>query len=320
MKKNNSGIGFGLFLIFIGIIVVLAQVGTLNADKILSFVFTHIPMLISLLLIVTGINLIFKRHYLVEIVTWTAFFGVLLISANYYSSTTENVGEGNDDKSYSRTFVEEKMPKTEEGRLKMSIGGLKLKIGSTESNLIEGVIRESGLKYEVDYKNSNKTAVVDFTQRSKPSLDDLKNLVSTKSITTRNLAMENPLDILLNSDVVWDIDLNAGGIDADIDLSALKVEKFEMDGGAGNIRLVLGDGYPNAKVDIDAGAAKFKIYVPKSSGVKIRVDGLMNSIDFNGLIFERQDRFYISPNYEEAENKIEIDIDMGAGALEFNAL
>lgn len=320
MKKNNSGIGFGLFIIFIGVMVILVQFGMLNPDIILDYVFNHIPMIISLLLIVAGINLIFERHYLIRIFTWTAFFAVLLISGCFYSGTMRNASERNTEKNYSRTFAEEKMPKTEEGQLKMNLSGLNLKIGSTDSNLIEGIITGTDVKYEVDYKKNNKVAAIKFDLESGVSFDDIKNLFSTKDFTTRSFSKDKPMEILLNSDVVWDIDLNVGGIDGELDLSSLKIEEFELDGGAGNIKLVLGERHPNTKVDIDAGAAKFKIFVPKNSGIKIDVDGLMSSIDFNDLTLERKNDSYISPGYEKAENKIEIDIDIGAGDLEINAI
>ncbi|WP_265443943.1 LiaF domain-containing protein [Acetivibrio straminisolvens] len=320
MKRNNGGIVFGIFMIFIGIIVILAQFGMLNFDKILSFVLNNIPVIASLLLIVAGINLIFDRYSIIKIFTWTAFFAVLLISGSFYSGATENKSRRNVEESYSRSFAEEKMPKTEEGQLKMNLSGQKLKIGSTDSNLIEGVITDSGIKYEVDYKKNNKTAVIDFKVKSGFSLDDIRNFAFSNDFFAKNLATGEPLEVLLNSDMVWDIDLNVGGIDAEIDLSSLRVEDFELDGGAGNIKLVLGDRHPSTKVDIDAGAAKFNIFVPKDSGIKIDVDGLLSSIEFNGLVLEKKNKSYISPGYDKAKNKIEIEIDIGAGALEINGI
>jgi len=53
--------------------------------------------------------------------------------------------------------------------------------------------------------------------------------------------------------VLWDIDLKFGGTDGEIDLSSLKVEEFELDGGAGNIKLILGDRHPSTKVDMMPG-------------------------------------------------------------------
>ncbi|GAE88590.1 hypothetical protein [Acetivibrio straminisolvens] len=220
MKRNNGGIVFGIFMIFIGIIVILAQFGMLNFDKILSFVLNNIPVIASLLLIVAGINLIFDRYSIIKIFTWTAFFAVLLISGSFYSGATENKSRRNVEESYSRSFAEEKMPKTEEGQLKMNLSGQKLKIGSTDSNLIEGVITDSGIKYEVDYKKNNKTAVIDFKVKSGFSLDDIRNFAFSNDFFAKNLATGEPLEVLLNSDMVWDIDLNVGGIDAEIDLSS----------------------------------------------------------------------------------------------------
>jgi len=53
MKKNNSGIFFGLFIIFIGIVLILSQFGMLDLDKIVNFLSDSYINYISLLLIVT---------------------------------------------------------------------------------------------------------------------------------------------------------------------------------------------------------------------------------------------------------------------------
>jgi len=321
VKKNSGGVVFGVFMIFVGLLVILSQLEMLNFNNILSFLLSHIPTIISLMLIVIGINLIFDKYYIVKTFSWTAFFAVLLVSGCLYGGAVGNESERNTGKNYVRSFLEEKMPETEEGRLKMKLSGENLKIGSTGSNLIEGVITDTDIKYEVDYKKNNKTAVIDFKTKSNHSLNEIKNFVSSKEFSSGSLTADEPMEILLNTDVVWDIDLDVGGINGEIDLSDLKVEEFELDGGAGNIKLVLGDKYPSRKVDIDAGAARFKIFVPKNSGVKIDVDGVMSSIDFIGLDLEQKNKsLYISPGYDKAEIKIEIDIDIGAGALEISAI
>jgi len=69
-------------------------------------------------------------------------------------------------KAYIRPFTEEKLPETEEGRLKMKLSGQNLKIGSTESGLIKGDMTDSGVQYKVDYKKNNKVADIDFKMES----------------------------------------------------------------------------------------------------------------------------------------------------------
>jgi len=108
MKKNNSGIFFGLFIIFIGIVLILSQFGMLDLDKIVNFLSDHISTIISLLLIVTGVNLVFDKYNGVKFFAWTAFFAVLLISGCIYGGATENKIERSTDKAYIRPFTEEK--------------------------------------------------------------------------------------------------------------------------------------------------------------------------------------------------------------------
>lgn len=302
MKKNNSGIFFGLFIIFIGIVLILSQFGMLDLDKIVNFLSDHISTIISLLLIVTGVNLVFDKYNGVKFFAWTAFFAVLLISGCIYGGATENKIERSTNKAYIRPFTEEKLPETEEGRLKMKLSGQNLKIGSTESGLIKGDMTDSGVQYKVDYKKNNKVADIDFKMESGFFLENVKNLVSMNGSDSKSWTTEEPLEVLLNTDVLWDIDLKFGGTDGEIDLSSLKVEEFELDGGAGNIKLILGDRHPSTKVDIDAGAANFKIFVPKNSGIKVEVDGLLSSVSFKDLTLEQtKKKTYVSPEYDNAK-------------------
>lgn len=322
MKERGSGIGFGLILIFIGVIAVLVQFGMLNLFRLFYFVITHIPMIIAMLLIMMGINLIFRRFYFVKILTWIAFFAVLLSSSYYYKYDVWQEDKEDVLYDHEKPILVEKVPETENGKLRLDVGGLKLNIDSTDNNLVEGVIRDPNVEYEVDYGSKYKNVTVEFNSKTNFSISNLESFISTLDnfITTRKSVMENQSDIFINDDVLWDIDLNVGGIDSELNLSRLKVEKLEVDGGAGNFKLVLGDEYPSTEVKINAGAAKFEINVPKTSGIRIDIDGWLSSKDFNGITLEQRNGYYISSDYDKAENKIEVDINMGAGELTVNGI
>ena len=132
--------------------------------------------------------------------------------------------------------------------------------------------------------------------------------------------MERQSEILINDDVVWDIKLDAGALESDMDLSQVKVKSLSLDGGAGSFKVVLGNKYPSTEVEIDTGASEIEFYVPKDSGVKLNIDGLVSSKDFTDIAFEKKGGHYYTPNYDEAVNKIEIKIDMGVGALKIKGV
>jgi len=87
----------------------------------------------------------------------------------------------------------------------------------------------------------------------------------SKSWTT-----EEPLEVLLNTDVLWDIDLKFGGTDGEIDLSSLKVEEFELDGGA-EISSLYGDRHLQQKLILMPGLPILKYLYLRTRVSKLRL-------------------------------------------------
>jgi len=86
--------------------------------------------------------------------------------------------------------------------------------------------------------------------------------------------------------VLWDIDLKFGGTDGEIDYRLLKWKSLSWTV-VREYQAYIGRQTPFNKVDIDAGAANFKIFVPKNSGIKVEVDGLLSSVSFKDLTLNR---------------------------------
>ncbi len=315
MNKKGRGIGLGMFFIFIGVIAVMIHFDMLSIWGIFGFVRDNVSMLLAMLLILTGVNIVLRKYPFVKIISWGAFFAALALliynfNVNYSERNKEEIKS-----SYDTPFTVEKKLETKEGKLNVNIGGFKLKIGSTEANLVEGVIRDPDLKYEVDYKDGERVAKINFKSKSHKSVYGLNDILDSRSF-----ALERQSEILINDDVVWDIKLDAGALESDMDLSQVKVKSLSLDGGAGSFKVVLGNKYPSTEVEIDTGASEIEFYVPKDSGVKLNIDGLVSSKDFTDIAFEKKGGHYYTPNYDEAVNKIEIKIDMGVGALKIKGV
>ena len=71
--------------------------------------------------------------------------------------------------------------------------------------------------------------------------------------------------------------------------------------------------------DIDAGASQIKINIPKDSGLKVELDGGLNTSNLDQLgLIKLDNGDYISQNYDLSLVKFEIDVDMGVGSFEIN--
>jgi hypothetical protein len=118
----------------------------------------------------------------------------------------------------------------------------------------------------------------------------------------------------LNDNPVWDFNVDVGAAEFNLDLSAFKVNRLDIDGGASDIEVTLGERYNKTDVVIDAGAADITIKVPESSACEIRTSTILAGKDFGG--FNKIDRgLYQTPNFSESANRIFIDIDAAVSGL-----
>lgn len=118
----------------------------------------------------------------------------------------------------------------------------------------------------------------------------------------------NKATIKLNDKPLWDIELNLGAADAQMDLSKFRVRDVDIEGGASDINLKLGSKVSDIQLEVDAGASNFELQVPESSGCRLQAEAVLSNKDFEG--FERDSSgLYLTPGYEDAENKIDIVVD-----------
>lgn len=123
-------------------------------------------------------------------------------------------------------------------------------------------------------------------------------------------------ELKLAPNLRWQIDANIGAVDANMDLSNINLEELDCDLGAGALELKLGNNGILTKLDIDGGASSVKIEVPQGTGVKVVKDGALMGDNMDELGWNKDGHTLTSPNYDGAANKVEIDIDMGAGSFE----
>lgn len=292
---SSRNIGLGIFLLSIGVIWVLANVGVITWS-----VIDALLILWPVALIVVGINIMFKNNAIVRAVTWVLFLAIII---SYSFVVEDKKSDRNQGMQESGQYVSfEIKPGTESGKLDLSLGGLEINLDSNTLNLMDAVINDSDIRHSIDYKNGEKTAVIVF---------DKKNYFNFKGRSDS----DRRCDFHLNNNVLWDMEIDVGEVSGTLDMADLKVRDFDLDAGAGNLKLVMGNRYERTAVKIDAGASKLEIVVPESSGVRVQMDGGLNKSNFEELNWVKNGNYYQSRNYDYAANKIDMDIDMGVGKL-----
>jgi hypothetical protein len=110
--------------------------------------------------------------------------------------------------------------------------------------------------------------------------------------------------------------LQGGASDNELDLTELTVTDLHIETGASStrVRMPAAAGFTRAKVE--SGAASVNIFIPEGVAARIRTSGGLSSISVDTQRFPQTNGYYQSPNYETAENRIEMNLEMGVGSIE----
>ena len=126
--------------------------------------------------------------------------------------------------------------------------------------------------------------------------------------------LHNTVEMRLNRNPLWTMNIDIGAADLEMDLTAYRVEKVDIDGGASAIKLKIGDKHPKTKVNIDAGAAGIKIKVPRESACEVHTSTVLSGRDLDG--FNKIDRgLYQTPNFSDSANQVMITIDAAVSGV-----
>jgi hypothetical protein len=125
--------------------------------------------------------------------------------------------------------------------------------------------------------------------------------------SVRHNIKKNSVDIRLNHKPSWNLSLNIGAAEMDIDLSEYKLDTAEFNAGASSIEIKLGDKNPLTVVNFDAGASSITVKVPKTSGCQVSSESFMVSKEFEGLEKVR-DNVYQSPAFAASKSKVLITV------------
>lgn len=304
VKIKNKKINLGIILIVVGIIWILSNLNLININlyNMINQIIRGIFDLWPLILIVIGINVIFKKELLNSIL-WLVFLIVLLV---YSFFTKDDIFKtpynGNSEEIYTPEMLEEIEMRNdiERAKLYLDVGATNFNIVSVEDELLS-LDHDGDFKYSFDSRGSTESIYI-----------------SNKSNIFKNADKRN-FELGLNKNIPWNLDIDIGAVAGKINLEDIDIGKIDLDIGAGSVELTLGDKAKLTSIDIDAGASQIVVNVPKNSGVRISIDGALKStnLDEVGLIKTDKNN-YVSGNFNSVSSKYEIEVDIGVGEFTLN--
>lgn len=116
----------------------------------------------------------------------------------------------------------------------------------------------------------------------------------------------------------YQVKIDTGASKFDLDFEKVKLKELKINSGASSGNIKLSDMLNLSKVHISSGASSFNIYIPKNVAIKITNDSGLSSVDVNDLGLNRNDKEYVSKDYDLQERKIEIQLSTGASSIKFS--
>ncbi|PKL88815.1 MAG: hypothetical protein CVV23_08355 [Ignavibacteriae bacterium HGW-Ignavibacteriae-2] len=297
---KTGQIFWGVLFVTIGSLILLQRYDIFIMDW--SFVWDLWPVL----LILWGLSIITKETFVKPIITvLIAFFigAVLYGSVSNIVDGSNNVLWQNDDYDV-RTFYEDYYENIKFADLKLSAGVGTFTIKDRTSRLIKGIAQGNIGEYTFNtYNNDDNTNI--NVEMNEADFNPFKN-------KTRNR-----LELQLNENTIWNLDLNLGAAKAYFDLTPFKVQNLSLKTGATKTKIKLGKEYNNTDVNIEMGAATLDIAVPKEAGCRLKGDMVLIIKDLKG--FSKLDSgYYETDNFDSAAQKITINVNGGVSALDIN--
>lgn len=296
MKFRN--IFWGIILILVGVLFTLENLNVIDFD------WYNLWRLWPVVLVLWGISVLPVKD-IIKIVLVVLVLGasVTFMMNNtvrwHDTSYTLDYDFDDDNTSVDQEFTIPFEDTVMNAKLDMEVAASKFILVDESYELVDFEKRGSMLDYKYSVRKLDDAIDIDIY------IED--------EVSVRN-KIKNRVEMGLNSYPIWDMHFDVGAADVDMDFSGLKIGKLDIDGGAAAIKVKLGDEYPNTRFILETGASSIKIRVPEGSGCDLNISAVLSGKKISG--FEKIDHgHYRTENFDEAENKIYLDVEAAVSSF-----
>lgn len=292
MMREHRGLGWGIILLFFGLVLLLVNLDIINWS-----VFRSFWVLWPLLLVVAGVSVLARHRRWIVIVTWGVFLVLLVVYGYFYTQPDFRVNHW----SFStRTHTIE----TEGG---VDSGVLRLDVDAGDIDIAGG-----GDDFAVMDTNDRR---LDLTTRTSGDTQTVE-IRDTHNITFWNFGGFRS-DIALASDIPWEIDVETDAANTEIDMGELMVSNLDLRGNVCNLKVELSDNVPACSISVRSDVSHITIVVPENVGVRYTVDGDLRSVHHDNVRFVKNGGWQETENFDAYDTQVEIGIETDVGYVTF---
>ena len=282
-----------VLLIVVGLALLLEQFGVWHPD------WGEILRLWPVLLVLLGLELIARGRRAGGWVTALLVVGVLLVVASMAWPAITS-GRRVETRALSAPGLD-----ADEAAIEIALGSarLDLRAGAPGGPLlaanVEHVPGRSDLRLDTETRQRRAVVRLDSEQRG-----------LWLPLGSRR---QEAWDVTVRPAFPVEITVALGVGDAEMDLRGLSLTRLDVRGGVGTYDVTLSERGSYA-VTVNGGIGDIRLTVPEGVAARVRVDQGLGAVEIDER-FEREGRFYYTPGYDEAAERLDIDIDGGIGAI-----
>lgn len=111
------------------------------------------------------------------------------------------------------------------------------------------------------------------------------------------------------------LDIKADATSTHVDLSGLKVTGFRLDADVGNCQVIMPSSGGATAAFIKTDVSNIEVIIPAGVAARVRVTKDLSALDIDQTRFPKKGDVYVSPDYDAAQNRVDLEIDSDVGRV-----
>jgi hypothetical protein len=120
-------------------------------------------------------------------------------------------------------------------------------------------------------------------------------------------------DLRLNRDVPMGLKVDSGAGTATLDLAQLQIANLDVNTGVGQTTVTM-PAQGRVQAQINGGIGETTVTIPAGVAVRIQATAGLGQVRVVGN-YQRQDKLYVSPGYDTATNRVDLQVNGGIGSI-----
>ena len=286
---------WGIFLLFLGVVLLLQTLGILSWG-LWGILWRFWPALI----IIIGLGILLRRYnvWLVSLLILAILGACLGIAVWQYGLSPP---AGTVTKSYSEPLGDIKRAQIE---VDFTAGDITIgSLPSSSPNFVEAASEVGSVEESMN---------VDFHRQGSEG----RLYLSTDRVDWRFWG-EGKIswEVNFTRSIPLALSIKSAASNMELDLSRLRVTELRLDVDAGNYKVTMPASAGTTNVEVEADVVNMEVNIPGGVAARIQADTGLGAFIVDTTRFPKQGDYYISDNFNTAQNRIYLEIDCDVGRV-----